>query len=94
MSDDSKSAIEDGGDKPLHVAANDADHNEQCVHVITKIFHSIRGQSCWKDFFVELAQCCFDFLFVSETWHQEGTNVSSHTKGITFTLAVVKIMKA
>ncbi len=63
LSDDSKSAIEDGGDKPLHVAANDADHNEQCVHVITKIFHSIRGESCWKDFLLSWPNVVLIFFF-------------------------------
>ena len=70
-SDIRKTATRDGGDNPFQVATNDADHEEQCVHVITKNLQSIRGESRWEDFIAELDQCCFDLLLVSETWREE-----------------------
>ncbi len=49
-----------GGDKPCHVAQNDADHLGQCVPVILIQLHRIRGESRWEDFIVEINHCHFD----------------------------------
>ena len=53
-----------GGDKPCHVAQDDADFLGQCMPVILIQLHRIRGESRWEDFIVEINHCHFDLMII------------------------------